>query len=438
MTHTPQLAGLVITLIAAIASPAAAQSAAMRVVGRDEHGRPLVMTEIDGRTIGAFARAAGVPMGLEIATGTTPRSRRALTLTGMTSDRALQAIAGLDRRYEMREVDGVFVLRTREAWEQSDHPLTAAAPSIRLEDVRARNGLSLVAALLGAPQYRNIELGDTRRFALNVEGGTVLDVMNAAVRAHGNLAWVFESRSRDELFPYMVSMYSGGFGVGCGVPGVPPKSAVNVASYADPPASLDASSVLDRIVPHDASGRPVVVNGPFPTAIRDLAQATKVPMGIEFLGPGDRPITSRITASGQTLHAVLDAIVAVDPRYEWRDLRGVIVVRPATAWNDLENVLARPTPAVRLIDVTPQAAVEALAKHLNHPSPIAGIPNGTPLSIDEPPGTVLDLANAILRAHGELWWELSPATDTDSIRTDYRYGLTIGAFGGGGFGIGVR
>jgi hypothetical protein len=299
---------VVVALIATITAHAAAQPAAVGVVGRDEHGRPLVMTEIDGRTVGAFARAAGVPMGLEIAPGQAPRARRPVTLTGMTVDRALQVIAGIDRRYEMRDVDGVFVMRTRDIWEQAGHPLNATVPAVRLDDIRARNASSLVAALLGGPQYRNVEVHDTRRFALNVEGGTVLDLMNATVRAHGSMAWAFESRARDATFPYMVSMYSGGFGTGCGVPGVPPGDAVNVQSYADPPVSWVARTILDRIVPDAASGGPLVVNGPFPSAIRDLAQATTVPMGIEFLGPGTRPITSRITASGQTLQAVLDAI----------------------------------------------------------------------------------------------------------------------------------
>jgi hypothetical protein len=50
-----------------------------------------------------------------------------------------------------------------------------------------------------------------------------------------------------------------------------------------------------------------------------------------------RPIDVR----GLTLRQALDAVVAVDRRYEWRDVDGVPVVRPKTAWRDAGHPLSR-------------------------------------------------------------------------------------------------
>jgi hypothetical protein len=50
-----------------------------------------------------------------------------------------------------------------------------------------------------------------------------------------------------------------------------------------------------------------------------------------------RPVDVR----GLTLRQALDAVVAVDRRYEWRDMEGVPVVRPKTAWRDSGHPLSR-------------------------------------------------------------------------------------------------
>ena len=81
------LSGL-LTLTAA--GPAAAQLAPDRRVGPDEFGAPIVVTAIDPRLIGKFARAAGVPMGIEVAPGR-PRRTKPATLTGLTVREAFDA-----------------------------------------------------------------------------------------------------------------------------------------------------------------------------------------------------------------------------------------------------------------------------------------------------------------------------------------------------------
>jgi len=418
--------------------PAAAQLAPDRRVGPDELGNPIVVTTIEPGLIGKFARAAGVPMGIEVAPGR-PRRTKPATLTGLTVREALDAMAAADGRYEWREMNGVMVLRSAAAWERGDHPLHASVPAIQLPGIRARNALGLIAALLDGPQYKDAQLGDTKRFALRVDAGTVLDVLNATVSAHGELAWAFEAKPADAMFPFTVTLFSGFAGSGCGVPGRSPEQTVDVLRYADAPlfSAGGSASVLDRIVRTSASDRPLVVNGPFPSAVRDLANATSVPMGIEFLGPGNPPRSAEIPATGRTLRDVLDAMVAIDPRYEWREMDGVIVIRPTASWNDPQSLLFRLVPGERMHDVSPQTAIERLARQLGRTERLAGMPPGKPLSIDAPQGTVLDFANTIVRAHGRMLWTLEPTTRAGE-RAGYRHTFNFGVMGGGGTGFEVR
>jgi hypothetical protein len=60
------------------------------------------------------------------------------------------------------------------------------------------------------------------------------------------------------------------------------------------------------------------------------------------------------------------------------------------------------------------------------------------MSLDLPQGTVLDLANAIVRAHGELTWALAPEPPLDGARVGYKYTFTFTAMGGSGIGFGAR
>jgi hypothetical protein len=67
-------------------------------------------------------------------------------------------------------MDGAIVLRSADAWNRSDHPLHARVEPILLRNLRSRNALSIITALLGSPQYRDVQLGDTKRFSLQFAG----------------------------------------------------------------------------------------------------------------------------------------------------------------------------------------------------------------------------------------------------------------------------
>jgi hypothetical protein len=83
---------------------------------------------------------------------------------------------------------------------------------------------------------------------------------------------------------------------------------------------------------------------------------------------------------GVPMRLALDAVVAKDRRYEWREMDGVVVVRPRPAWRDPGHPLLRPVPADR--------------------------------ESEFPGGTLLDMLNAAVRARGGMHWSLRSETST--------------------------
>jgi hypothetical protein len=88
----------------------------------------------------------------------------------------------------------VIVFRTVEAWGDPQDPLSRAIPSVRLDDVRASDAIGLVASTLGAPEHATNNFSDSRHFSVDLPPGTVLDLLNAVVRSHGELTWDLSER----------------------------------------------------------------------------------------------------------------------------------------------------------------------------------------------------------------------------------------------------
>ena len=140
---------------------------------------------------------------------------------------------------------------------------------------------------------------------------------------------------------------SGASGSGCGVPGRSPRAGRGRVAVRGR-AALLRRRVRRRPRPHrpDRRERPAArgQRAFSSSAVRDPANATRVPMGIEFLGPGNPPRSAEIPATGRTLREVLDAMVAIDPRYEWREMDQAYVIRPTASWNDPQSLLFRLVP----------------------------------------------------------------------------------------------
>lgn len=62
-------------------------------------------------------------------------------------------------------------------------------------------------------------ISDTRRFPVKVpHGATLLDTLNAIVRAHGTLTWaITRSSTQDRRFPTTLLLFAGASGSGVGI-----------------------------------------------------------------------------------------------------------------------------------------------------------------------------------------------------------------------------
>jgi hypothetical protein len=372
--------------------------------------------------------------------------------TGKPLGAVLDEIVAADRRYEWRDENGVIVLRPAAAWTDGSNPLHRNLDAIRFADVGVTDVLSLMVAMFGQEldASQRTAIGDARRFDLDLPPGTVLDALNGIVRAHGKLSWAVEPvRAKGPLAPgttlspfmVWVGTDSGNAqGIGIRLDREPRLPEQLVRTGRPRPAS--AVPPLDRLVGRKYNHAPVVVSSMY--QLPELAYAAQAAMGIEVLPAGEVPaaLTKGITLTGLTLRNALDALVAADPRYEWRDIDGVIVLRPASAWNETEHPLLRRIGPVHLDGVSlndaitfQHALLEPQLRHGPDPSP-----NNAPrITVDLQGGTHLTLVNAIVKSQGAACWMYEELNARDAAFFGGRsHQLTVALQGGGGQGFAFR
>ena len=192
-------------------------------------------------------------------------------------------------------------------------------------------------------------------------------------------------------------------------------------NFPPPPLAVAAGqNVLDRRLPSDVPPMDVKT---FPAVAASLA----IPFGFEeadaLAARVSSPFSVRTRQSvrivsvrprmvdvrGITLRQALDALVAVERRYAWRDVDGVVVVRPASAWEDAGHPLHRPATALHLEDARAAEAFEAVRRSVNPPSRRSAEAAGDEprLTVDFSGGTLFELLNALARSHGRLQWSLT-------------------------------
>jgi hypothetical protein len=457
----PQSVAVSIALVILLSvSPAPAQPALDRVVGRSEFGDSVIIRKVDGQTFGILARAAGVPMGFE---GLPPRTKQlSIRATRRTLRDVLNAVVAADARYEWREDDGVIVMRPVDAWNDPASLLNTPVDAVSLHDMAATEIFGVLSRMVGGSGPPGQGLGDTERFSVEIPANsTLLHALNAIVRAHGTLTWAMTpSMTRDASFPTTLSVLIGSTGVGFGIRAsaiarsphmnccgritatqdtneMSPSPAVVTGSL---PATGEAR--FDRIVGPRPDGQPLVAHGV--GSVRELAAAARTPMGLEMLPPSEqqklrRPGFDGVTLTGMTLQNALATLIRLDPRYEWRDLDGVIVFRPVQAWLDASHPLFRLVTPVRLDDVTVSKAIGVVASALGAPEHARNsFPDSRTFSIDLPQGSILDLLNGIARSHGQLYWGWEVHTAEDrKLFSGRRFTVHFSVLGGGGHGFAV-
>ena len=205
-----------VSLVSIASTPTLAQSRlrerVLTPVGRGDAGffaspRPdaeelrflLALIAKSARVPIGFEEVAGVPMPYDGTLSTIPPSARTL-LIGLTVGEALDALVSADPRYRWREQDGVILLRPVEAWADPAHFLHKRLSAFHLRDstvsdvaraIYAQFGVRIIfgeGGVLGDPP--GPDFGLEKRIVFDVPSGTMLEVLNSVVRAHGGLGWM--------------------------------------------------------------------------------------------------------------------------------------------------------------------------------------------------------------------------------------------------------
>lgn len=424
-------------LILAAAVPAFAQSPLDRVVGRTPWNQPLELTQLNGQNIGLLALAARVPMGIE-ANQRPFKAKWSIPATGRTLREVLDALIAAEPEYGWEETDGVVLIRRVDRASDDPDPLNIQVGRFQLRDARSADAVTAIAGLFGVAGSTGP--GDTRRFSVDTGGdSTIREVLNAIVRAHGTLAWAYQHNQPGDKRPGTILLFIGASGAGVGIPGDARIGWVPASPIDAVPTGVASSAILDRVVGSDRQGRPLSISSFNVAAVANLAEASGTPMGVEAIGTtaGQLRITRPTTVTGMRLADALGTLAAMDTRYEWREMDGVIVFRPAQAWGDGLNPLFRPVRDVQLQRVTLSTVMGLIASALKSPEhAINSIPDTRRISIDMPAGSVLDFLNAAAKSHGQLSWEFGElSADDQRFFKGRRHSLRIWIFRGGTQGL---
>jgi hypothetical protein len=423
-----------VALTMCVAAPPARAQSADRTVGDGQFGGSVQLTALTGPELAKLAVAAGVAMGFEAA-GQPTRFSVPVTATGRKLSEVLDALVRTDDRYEWREDDGVIVVRPASAWRDPLSVFNTAVGPIRHREMQASDAAALMAQLFGLRRELGGELGDTIKFTVDLpDGGTLLSVLNAIVRAHGTMTW---SLGPTGQIPMAISVFVGGAtGIGHGIP--PGAGIVTTPAGEQTTTAEQHGSLLDRIVGTKRDGTPLIIQSA--SQLKELAAAVRVPMGIETLATPPAFIQGdRVRVTGLTLRDALQVLATIDPRYAWREMDGVIVLRPVDAWNDGSSPLFRMISDLSAENVPVERAIGILMARLGDDDHVQNyFPDTRRISLDLPQGSVLDGLNHLVRAHGELCWEWQQnSAEERRFYSGRRFMLTFSLFTGGGHGFAI-
>jgi hypothetical protein len=427
-----------VTLAICVGPPSARAQPVDRTIGEEQFGGSLQLTALTGPELAKLAVAAGVPMGFEAA-GQPTRFSHPVTATGRKLIAVLDDLIRADDRYEWREDDGVIVVRPPASWRDPLSVFNTAVGPIRRREMQASDAAALMAHLFGVRSDLSSGPGDTIKFAVDLpDGGTLLAVLNAIVRAHGTMTWSLAPTSvgATDQFPMAIMVFVGSSGKGAGIPrdaGIATTLRVEQTTTAE-----QVGSLLDMVIGTKRDGTPLLIRSVF--QLKELAAAVRVPMGIEALSGSAVFVPSDgVRVTGLTLRDALQVLTTIDPRYAWREMDGVIVLRPMDAWNDGASPLFRIVSDLRAENVTVERAIGVLMARLGDDEHVKNFfPDTRRMSLDLPQGSVLDGLNHLARAHGELCWEWRQNSAEDRrFYSGRRFMLTFWLFNGNGYGFAI-
>ena len=187
-------------------------------------------------------------------------------------------------------------------------------------------------------------------------------------------------------------------------------------------AALPAAgqTAAERVILQDVR----VALPPIPCTVTSMAfrigQVVEEPVGVERW-PEDCPgpprsaesITDWLPLTGLNAHEALDRLTELDPRYEWREMDGVIVVRPHIAWTDPGHFLHRTVSSFTLRNQHLGRALEAVLDTLgpfqwpaSEPFVSTTRQADRVISLNLGTTSVIEILNAVVRTHGAMSWHL--------------------------------
>lgn len=149
---------------------------------------------------------------------------------------------------------------------------------------------------------------------------------------------------------------------------------------------------------------------------------------------------------GQRVGEVLDSLLAIHPDYQWREINGVIHVRPRLAVADPNHFLNHSVGPLELKDALPlHATFEAHRVFI--PRCVVKHPIYTGereeflkdehkamrqlVTLSFQGGTVLDLLDAVVKAHGALYWNVTYRVPPERLHdAGPRYEYAVFGFSG--------
>lgn len=205
---------------------------------------------------------------------------------------------------------------------------------------------------------------------------------------------------------------------------------------------------LERLIDIDYEIRVPVNDCAVPSMVAGLARRYHFLAGAEYLPVDCQSIWRETPRTGEllnlrglTIRAALEKLATLDPRYRWIERDGMVVIRPLKAWGDRTNMLNYTTTSFALDEVNLGGALDAVLSAITGIGRTSGqlLSNRTEqaarsFSVKAGATSVGEALDAIVRAHGQSWWEVKIGTVRQN---ELRPMIWLRTFDDSGIGAGV-
>jgi hypothetical protein len=225
---------------------------------------------------------------------------------------------------------------------------------------------------------------------------------------------------------------------------------LSLLSLSIPASAQEHIPPLERLVDLSYEIRLPAHECTVPSAVLGLASRYRFVAGAEYLmvdcqrrWAEARRDGGSINLQGLSVGEALTKLAEIDPRYRLVERDGLVVIRPLEAWADPRHVLNFSTESFVLEDVNIGGALDAVVEALTgRPRADSALERSAErteqgsrrFSVKTGATSVGEALNAIVRAHGDAWWQFGgPPGQPDLPPVVWIY-----TFDGTGLGLSTR